>query len=135
NGIGKERASFAITLTAFGLVVLSGFGWVRGAPLSEELLLRMALATSGGIVLATALAGVLVFREVRALVRPEVLVRVVLATGAAIAVARALPSGHRLLVVPEALLVASVYFAVLLVTRELGRADLEIVQRVLKRRA
>ena len=135
NGLGKERASFAITLTAFALVVLSGFGWVRGTPLSDELLLRMAFATSGGIALATGLAGLLVFREVRALVEVKVVVRVLLSAVLAIGVARLLPSGHRLLVVPEALLVALVYFAVLIATRELVRADLELVRRVLRRRA
>jgi stage V sporulation protein B len=135
NGLGRARASLTITLTAFALVVVSGFAWVRGTPLSDELLWKTALATSAGIVLATALAAVLVFREVGGLVRLAVLARVALATAAAIALARALPSGHRLLVLPEALLVALVYTAVLLVSRELGRADLELLRRVVSRRA
>jgi stage V sporulation protein B len=135
NGIGKERSSLAITLTAFALVVLSGFGWVRGTALSDELLVKTALATSAGIVLATSLAGALVYRAVGALVRPAVVLRVGLATTLAIALARALPAGHRLLVIPEALLVVLVYAGVLVASRELGRADVELVKRVVSRRA
>jgi stage V sporulation protein B len=135
NGLGKERSSLVITLTAFGLVVLAGFGWVRGTPLSEALLVRTALATSAGIVLATALGGYLVYRAVGSLVDVVVVVRVAGAAAAAIAVGRVLPTGPRLLVLPEALLVALVYASLLLVTRELGQKDLELVRRVLRRRA
>jgi stage V sporulation protein B len=135
NGLGRERTSLVITLGAFSAVVVLGFGWVRGAPLSEALLVRTALATSAGLLLATALAGWLVHRAVGALVRPLVLVRVGLATALAIALGRALPSGSRLLVLPEAALVLLAYLAILLGSRELGRADLELVRRVLKGRA
>jgi stage V sporulation protein B len=135
NGMGYERASLWITALAFALVVGACFGWVRGTPLSEALLVRTALATSAGIALATLLAALLVRRVVGSLVPWRVVLRVGVALAAAIAVARLAPSGHVLLVVPEALLVVVAYFAVLVVTRELGRADLELVSRVLKRRA
>jgi stage V sporulation protein B len=135
NGLGHERASLAITAVAFGLVVLGCFGWVRGTPLSETLLVRTAVSTSLGIVVATLLAGVVTHRVVGSLIAPRVLLRVGFAFGLALAVARALPAGRPLWALPEAALVVLVYGGVLLVTRELGQGDLELVRRVLKRRA
>jgi stage V sporulation protein B len=136
NGLGHERASLTITSVAFGLVVLGCFGWVRGTPLSEALLVRTALSTSLGIVVATVLAGAVTRRVVGSLVAPRVIVRVGLALGAALAVAHALPKGRSpLWALPEAALVVLVYFATLLVTRELGKDDLRLAERVLRRRA
>jgi stage V sporulation protein B len=136
NGLGHERASLTITAVAFGLVALGCFGWVRGTPLSEALLVRTALSTSLGILVATVLAGVVTRRVVGSLVAPRVLARVGLALGAALGVARALPAGGQpLWALPEAALVVLVYFATLLVTRELGKDDLRLAERVLRRRA
>jgi stage V sporulation protein B len=135
NGMGYERASLWITALAFALVVGACFGWVRGTALSQALLVRTAIATASGIVVATSLAGIVVYRVVGSLVPLRVVGRVGLALGVAIAVARLLPSGHVLFVVPEAALVVVSYFAVLITTRELGRADLALVLAVLKRRA
>jgi stage V sporulation protein B len=135
NGLGYEDASLGITALAFALVVGAGFGWVRGTELSQALLVRTAIATSTGIALATLLAALLVRRIVGSLVPGRVALRVGVALAVALGVARVLPSGRALLAIPEAALVVVTYFAVLIVTRELGRADLELVTRVLKRRA
>lgn len=135
NGIGRERASLAITFVACLLVVGACFGWVRGGALSEALLVRTACATAAGIALATALAGVLVYRSVGSLVPWRVVGRVGLGLGVALTLARFLPQDRALLVVPEAVLVAGVYLVVLVLSGELGRADLELARRVLKRRA
>jgi hypothetical protein len=116
-------------------VVAACFGWVRGTALSETLLLRTAIATSGGIAVATVLAGLVTYRVVGSLVPPMVVLRVGVAFGAALALARLLPAGSRLLVVPEAVGVVLAYFGVLWLTREVGSADLELLRRVLKRRA
>jgi hypothetical protein len=117
------------------LVVAACFGYVRGTPLSDTLLLRTALSTSAGMGLATLGAGLLVFRTAGGLVRPVVVVRVAVATLVAVLVGRFFPIGHVLMVVPAAAVVGVVYLLVLLGTRELSSADLEIARRVLKRRA
>ncbi len=135
NGLGHERASLVITALAFALVVLTGFGWVRGTPLSETLLVRTALATSAGIALATLLAAGYTRYVVGSLVPVRVLLRVGLGLGVALLVARALPEGRPLLAIPEAALVVLVYFGVLIASRELKKDDLSLAQRVVKRRA
>ncbi|HWP06836.1 MAG TPA: oligosaccharide flippase family protein [Polyangiaceae bacterium] len=135
NGLGYERASLLITAVAFGLVVLGCFGWVRGTPLSEALLVRTAVVTSLGIVVATLLAGIVTYRVVGSLIAPRVALRVGVAFGLALAVARTLPAGRPILALPEAALVVAVYGVVLLVTRELGKDDVRLVQRIVKRRA
>jgi stage V sporulation protein B len=135
NGIGRERASLLITAAAFALVVLACFALVRGEALSGALLVRTALATSAGIALATVLAGSLVRREIGSLVPARVLLRVLLGLFVAGSLARVLPIPQPLLVVPAALVVGLTYFGVLLVTRELGRGDLELLRRVVRRRA
>jgi stage V sporulation protein B len=127
TGLGRERASAWITFAALALVVLLCFTTVRGAPLSQDLLLRTAISTSLGILIATVSAAVLVRRTAGALVSARSFVRVVLALGVAIAVGRLLPIGAPFWVIPAALGVLGVYAITLLVTGELERSDLEFV--------
>jgi stage V sporulation protein B len=135
NSLGGELQSMLVTFTAAALVVLSCFLWVRDTPLSDELLLRTATATSVGIGLATLAASVLVHRAAGGLVAPRVVLRVGVATFAAAMLGRLL-SGAPLLLVPAlALLVGLTYAAVLVLTRELGASDLALVKRVLRRSA
>jgi stage V sporulation protein B len=61
-------------------------------------------------------------------------VRVAIATGAAIAVGRAFPSASPLIALVEAGLVGLAFLAALIVTRELGRAELVAAQRIIQRR-
>ncbi len=134
NGLGRERESARVTAFAFALVVGACFASVRGAPLSDDLLVRTALSTSAGIVVAMLTASVLVFRTARALVRPLTLVRVAAAVAVAAALGRLLPSLRGPLVIAAALGVGLTYVAMLAVTRELQASDVLLVRSVLKRR-
>jgi stage V sporulation protein B len=135
NGLGRERASTWVTFAAFALVVGVCFVTVRGAPFSDELLVSTAIATSAGIVLATAGAAYLVKQTAGALVPFRTLLRTVLSLAVAVAVGRMLPIGRPLLVVPAAALVGLVYVLGLVLSRELNKADLAFVTRVIKKRA
>jgi stage V sporulation protein B len=135
NSLKREGVSTLITLVAVLLVAAVCLVTVRGGELSGRLLLLTARATSTAIVLSTAVAGFFVFRTTGALVRPSAIVRVLLATALATLVGRLLPDVHPLAVVPFAALVGVVYAVVLVLTRELTRADLELVQHVIRRRA
>jgi stage V sporulation protein B len=135
NSLGAELASTLATLAAVILVAASCFFWVRGTPLSDELLLRTATATSTGIGLATLAASYLVHRTAGGLVPGSVLLRVGTATVIATALGRFLSDAPVLLAPLLALVVAAVYAGVLVATRELGPNDLALVRRVLKRSA
>jgi stage V sporulation protein B len=135
NGLGRERVSMGVTFVAFALVVGVSYVIVRGAPFSDDLLLKTALSTSAGIVLATSWAAYLVWKTAGALVPLRTLVRTALSVAVAVAVGRALPLGAPLLVIPAAALVGVVYLAGMILSRELGKADLATVSRVIKKRA
>jgi stage V sporulation protein B len=135
NSLGYERASAIVTGLAAALVAVACFFWVRQTPLSDELLFRTATATSTGIGIATALASVLVHRAAGGLVPLKVVLRVGLATLVATLLGRLFWGAPKLLVPALAIGVVAVYAVVLLVTRELGRDDLALVKRVLKRSA
>lgn len=134
NSLKRERQSALVTGIAAALVV--GLCWwrVRGQAFGEDLLFRTAIATSSGLALATGLAAWLVWRAVGSLMKPTTLVRVLVALAVAIAVGRFLPYWSKVLTLAQAALVGAVYVAVLLLSRELGKDDLGMVQRVLRRR-
>lgn len=134
NSLKRERASAVLTVIAFALVVLLAFLHVRGTPLGETLLWRMAVATSLGLGLATLQAAYLVKRTAGAVVELSTLFRVVAATTLAIILGRLLPASGKLVTPLYALIVAASYVLVLLVTRELGRKDLATLKAVAGRR-
>lgn len=134
NSLEHERKSALVTATAFALVVVLCFALVRGAPFDKTLLMKTALSTTAGLALATTVAAVLVRRSAGALVSALSLGRVLLAIALAIAVGRQFPSAGKVMTLALSALVAGVYVAVLLVTRELGKADLASVLVVVRRR-
>ncbi|HEY6558210.1 MAG TPA: oligosaccharide flippase family protein [Polyangiaceae bacterium] len=134
NSLGRERASAAITASAFALVVLLCFLRVRGGPFGEELLWNTAIATSSGLVLATLGAAMLVKRTAGAVVAPSSLARVLVAMTVAITVGRLLPYQGKVMTLAYAAVVAVVYVAVLLLTRELTGADASTVKAVVRRK-
>jgi len=134
NSLKHERAATAITTLAFSLVVLLCWVRVRGGAFGPDLLWRTALATSGGIGIATLGAALLVKRAAGAVVPIASLLRVLVAMGSAIAVGRLLPAGGKLWTLVACAAVAAVYAALLLLTRELGAADLALVRTVIARK-
>jgi stage V sporulation protein B len=134
NSLGRERASALVT--ALALVLVVGLCWLllSGADFGPELLWKTAVSTSAGLVAATVGAAWLVFRTAGAVVAPLSLVRVLLSMGVAILFARQLPSAGKLITPAYACLVGLLYAGLLLLTRELGPADLSLVRTTLGRR-
>jgi stage V sporulation protein B len=133
NSLKRERLSALLTLLAFGLVVVLCFVFVRHRPYGEELLVRTALATAAGLFTATVLAAVAVKRTAGAAMPPVTLLRVAVALAVAMALARLLPAPGKLVTPVYALVVVAVYVGVLLVTREITRADLAVIRRIVRR--
>lgn len=141
NSLKRERASAWLTLGAFVLVVSLCISRVYGQPFGPGLLFQTAIATSAGLVVATVIAAVLVFRTAGAVVAWSSLGRVVMALAAALAVARLLPpiavvgkATYAIWLAGYAGAVVAVYALVLIVSRELGRRDVENVRAVFARR-
>ncbi|MEZ4226832.1 MAG: lipopolysaccharide biosynthesis protein [Polyangiaceae bacterium] len=134
NSLERERASAITTGVAFALVVALCFLRVRGGEFGAGMLLSTALATTAGLCLATVVAAVLVWRSARALVSPISALRVAVALAAAVAVGRQFPAAGKVMTLALAALVGCVYVVVLVATRELGKADVATVTRVLRRK-
>jgi stage V sporulation protein B len=134
TSLRRELYAMGLTLATVGLIVGGIFATRPDGAFGAELLRSTAYATSGAVALG-ALVAALVLRGVAgALVSPLTLVRVALAVAAAFAVASVLPTLPKALVPVGALAVGSVYAGVLVATRELGRADLAVLKRVLGRK-
>jgi stage V sporulation protein B len=134
NSLKRERASALITGLAFALVVVLCFFRVRGSAFGPDLLMRTALATTTGIVAATIAAGFLVWKTAGAVVSPLSVVRVLISMGVAITLGRFLPPGGKIMAIAYSVVVAGTYVVLLLVTRELGKNDLQNVKNVISRR-
>lgn len=134
TSIKRERMSAALTTFALALVVVLCFVLVRGRPFGAALLLRTALASGISLLVATLLAAHQVKRAAGAVVEPLTVVRVLGALGVAMALGHVLPAPSKLLTLVYAPLLAGIFTAVLIVTGELGRADLALVLRVVGRK-
>jgi stage V sporulation protein B len=124
NSLGGARDSFLSTALALLLVVVSCFVFVRGQPLDARLLARSAWATSGGLVVATVVSALLLYRRARAVVAPLTLLRVAVAALISSFVGARLGLSGFVGTLLSAALVTVLYLVLLALSRELGRADL-----------
>jgi stage V sporulation protein B len=133
NSLGRERQSMWVT--AFAAVVVAALCFTRAhdAPLSEELLWLTAQATSTGLLVATLIAGYLVYRAAGALVSPWSVLRTGLSLATAALLARLLFPPGKLLTLVAAAVTPLFYVGLLMLTRELTRADLEVIRKVARR--
>ncbi|MCC6898798.1 MAG: lipopolysaccharide biosynthesis protein [Polyangiaceae bacterium] len=135
TSLKREVASMAITAVAFALVVAMCFLRVRGTPFGAELLWRTATATTSGLVLATFGAAVLLHRTAGSVAPLASVLRVVGAMSVTIVVGRFLPHPGKLMTLAYSAALAAIYVALLLISRELGKADLATVKAVIGRKA
>lgn len=135
TSLKREVASMAITAVAFALVVALSFLRVRGTPFGAELLWRTATATTSGLVLATLAAAILLHRTAGAVAPLASLLRVVAAMAVTIVIGRFLPHPGKVMTLAYSAGLGALYVTLLLVSRELGRADLATVKAVLGKRA
>jgi stage V sporulation protein B len=135
TSLGRERVSAVLTGAAVVLIV--SLGWAAGSSATDgiDLLNRMAGATTTALAVAAVAGAVAVRLVAKAYVSPLTFLRAMAAVGAAVLVGTWLPWKGKLLVLPEAGVVALVALLVLVVTAEVGRADLAMVKRVVGRKA
>jgi stage V sporulation protein B len=132
----------AITL---GLAAVGNYVAIPIAAERGDVLLVAALVTSGAMAIGALASGWALRRQLGAFLPVVSVVRVAIATVAAIAVGRerlaeraigaVLPIHGKPMTLIEAVVVGVVFLAVLVITRELGRRDLEAIKAVRRSRA
>lgn len=134
TSLGRERASAALTAATVAFVAAGCLIAVPSAAFGPEMLLRTAIATASALTLA-AIIGVLILRKSAGAFMPVVtLARVLLSAGICIAIGSRMPWMGKLMVLPQAALVGGCYLILLALTRELGKADLAVLQRAFGRK-
>jgi stage V sporulation protein B len=137
NGAGMTLPAVA---TAALTLVVAAVGNAIAIPIAAErgsVLETAAIVTTSAMLIGAIASGWVLRRRLGAFVPVLSVVRVIVATAAAIAVGRVLPLGGRgkLFTLIEAAIVGAVFLVVLVITRELGRGDLEAIKAVRRSRA
>ncbi len=134
TSLKRERLSAAITGFSVLSVVGSGVFLLHGQPFDDRLLLRTAIATSLGLLLATGVAALAVYRVAGGLASPLTLLRVLVALAVTVSTGRLLAPETPVGTVLFSLVLAMLYFGTLTILRELSVRDLDHVNAVLGRR-
>lgn len=134
SSLHRERWTTALNAASTAVLVALSFLIVPGAPPGVAITERAALATSIALALALVAGASLVRHVASALVSPLTPLRVA-AAGAAVAyLGTRLPIDGKLMTLVAAAGMGLLYTLLLVLTGELGRADLGLVKRVLGRR-
>ncbi len=133
TSLQRERTSAMVTALAVLLVVLLAFILVYRQPFGVDLLWRMAIATSCGLVLATLIAGYCVYHLTGALVSAACILRVSVALATAMGLGRVIAPSGLVPTVASAICLVIVYLAVLTIMRELNRSDLGRLTAIIRR--
>jgi stage V sporulation protein B len=135
TSLGRERIAALLTLAAVFTVAGACAAIVPGAGFGHTQLLRSAAATGGALAVTLVAAGAIVRARTGAFVPPWTAARVALALAACVAVGFKTPPVGRALTPLIALLVGAAYVGLLALTREIGRADVEMLRTLLRRKS
>ena len=130
NGAGQTlpaitTAAITLALAAIGNAIAIPIAAARG-----DVLYVAAVVTSAAMLAGAILSGVVLRRRFGAFLPIASGARIALATVLALAVGRVLPLHGKLMTLVEAVCVGAVFLAVLVVTRELGRRDLDAIRAI-----
>jgi stage V sporulation protein B len=134
TSLGRERVS--AVLTWFAVALIFGLCWLAGtgATSAVDLVQRTAAATTAALAIAS-VAGAIAVRSVSgAFVSPLTFVRTCAALGVVVALGTRVPWLGKLLVLPEAGVIAVCGLVVLVLTGEVGKADIAMVRNVVRPR-
>ncbi|HET7504505.1 MAG TPA: MATE family efflux transporter, partial [Kofleriaceae bacterium] len=137
NGAGKTLPAVATAAFTLAIATIANAIAIPIAAEHGEVLHVAALVTTGAMVVGAIASGWVLHRQFGAFLPIASVVRVALATAAALVVGRALPGvvpGGKLITLVIAAVVVATFLVVLVVTRELGRRDLEAIKAVRRKR-
>jgi stage V sporulation protein B len=134
NGLKRQWHSMLITAGAFVMVVAGDALLLDGQTFGPQLLQRTALGTSAALWLTTLVTAYFVKRVAGAVVSLATVARVIGAVTVCILAGMQLPAMGKIVTPFYALLIVGIYVAVLLLSRELGKADLDALKAIVLRR-
>ncbi len=134
TSLGRERSAALLTLGAVIAVTTACALLVPGAPFGHAQLLRSAEATAGALAATLVVASVVVRGQAGAFVPPATAARVGVALAGCAALGFVVPRVGRFVTPALSVVMACAYFGVLLVTREVDRADLDTVRALRSRK-
>jgi O-antigen/teichoic acid export membrane protein len=135
NGAGRTRPA---VITAAVTLAVATIGNAIAIPIAARhgrVLVVAALVTAGAMLVGAIVSGQLLRRQLGASLPLISALRIALATAVAFGLGRMLPSRGKLVTLVEALAVAATFLIVLVMTRELGRRDLDAIRAVRRKRA
>jgi stage V sporulation protein B len=135
NGAGMSRAAISTALLTLVLATAGNWFVIPAAVDSGRVLEAAAAVTGGSMVIGAVVGGLLMRKQLGAFLPLISLVRIAIATGAALAVGRFLPLHGKLMTLVEAVVVGLTFLVALVVTRELGKRDLDAIKAVRQKRA
>lgn len=135
NGAGMSRVAIQIAALTLVLAAVANFIAIPMAVDSGHVLEVAASVTGGAMLIGAVAGGLALHKRLGAFVPVLSVVRIAIATGVAIVVGRFLPLHGRLMSLVEAVVVGTTFLVVLVVTRELGKRDLDAIKAVRKKRA
>lgn len=132
--LGRERPAMVLTAAALLFLVVACAVLIPGAEFGMPQLRAAATATCSALVVALLIAILIVRRHARAFVPWQTALRVGGCVVGAFALGAVMPTFSKLLTPIVAAGIVVAYFAALVVTRELGKADLSLVLSIAARR-
>jgi stage V sporulation protein B len=134
SGAGRPGLAAMVASVAVVIVIGGNLLLVRWVGIGDRTLLAAASGTSLGTSVALLAMGTAVYLRFRAFIPLATVARCLIAAAVGFSAARLVPASSKLLSLVALVTGALGYALALLVTRELGRNDLEAIQRVLRRR-
>ncbi len=134
NASGRPLAALVLMATTVLTGVGAAYVLVPAAALGAEMLVAMAIAAASGMVLGFVVSVLYIRVRLGGSAPMATIIRVGIAAGAAVLVGRILPGHGRIVGLAITLLVAVVYFVVLVALREFGANDRAKFRKILKRR-
>jgi len=135
NGAGMSRTAIWVSGVTLVLATVGNFIAIPMVVDDGGVLEAAATVTGSAMLLGAIVGGVMLHKKLGAFLPVVSLVRIAIATAVAIAVGRFLPLQGKLMALAEAVVVGVTFLVVLVVTRELGKRDLEAIKAVRKKRA
>jgi stage V sporulation protein B len=134
SGAGRPGVPAAIAVLTVLLVLGCNVAFLRMAGVGEHTLVAAASGTSAGMAVAMVAMAVVVHLRFGVFIAPASAARIVASGAVAWAVARAVPNHTALFALCALIAGALAFVLALLLTRELGQADFDVLRRIGRRR-